>query len=106
MKTEPIGIVILNYKTWEKTLACAESIYQNYSGEFQIVIVDNNSPNDSYNRLTQAFLAKPDVTVVKTERNGGFSYGNNFGFDYIVNNFNNISKIIITNNDIIFRMDN
>ena len=54
MKTEPIGIVILNYKTWEKTLACAESIYQNYSGEFQIVIVDNNSPNDSYNRLTQA----------------------------------------------------
>lgn len=102
MKTEPIGIVILNYKTWEKTLACAESIYQNYSGEFQIVIVDNNSPNDSYNRLTQAFLDKPDVTVVKTERNGGFSYGNNFGFDYIVLHFPKIEHVVITNNDIIF----
>ena len=103
MKTARLGIVILHYKTWEKNLACVESIYKNYSGEFQIVIVDNNSPNDSYNRLTQAFLDNPDVTVVKTERNGGFSYGNNFGFDYIVNNFYNISKIFITNNDIIFR---
>ena len=27
MSDKPVGIVILNYCTWEKTLSCVESIY-------------------------------------------------------------------------------
>lgn len=104
MSDKPVGIVILNYCTWEKTLSCVESIYNTYLGAKEIVIVDNQSPNDSFLQLKNKYNTKDyiDVTVIQTEKNGGFSYGNNFGFDYIVKHFPNIIKIIITNNDIIF----
>lgn len=102
---EPIGIVILNYRTWEKTLSCVESIYNTYLGAKEIIIVDNQSPNDSFLQLKNMYNTNEykDVTVIQTEKNGGFSYGNNYGFDYIVKHFPDITKIIITNNDIIFK---
>ena len=104
---EPIGIVILNFRTWEKTLSCVESIYNTYLGAKEIVIVDNQSPNDSFLQLKNKYTTNEykDVTVIQTGKNGGFSYGNNYGFDYIVKHFPDITKIIITNNDIIFKED-
>ena len=105
MNKEPIGIVILNYRTWEKTLSCVESIYNTYLGAKEIVIVDNQSPNDSFLQLKNKYNTNEykDVTVIQTEKNGGFSMGNNFGFDYIVKHFPDITKIVISNNDIIFK---
>lgn len=102
---EPIGIVILNYRTWEKTLSCVESIYNTYLGAKEIVIVDNQSPNDSFSQLKNKYKTNEykDITVIQTKKNGGFSYGNNFGFDYIVKHFPDVTKIVITNNDIIFK---
>ena len=89
MNNVPIGIVILNFKTWEKTVECVDSIYKTYRESKRIVVVDNHSPNDSYTRLSAIYDNEEykDVTVIKTERNGGFSYGNNYGFDYVVNHF-------------------
>lgn len=107
MNNKVIGIVILNYKTWEKTVACVESIQQTYPYEKHIVIVDNMSPNESFEKLSSIFSSEKYmcVTVIKTDHNGGFSYGNNYGFDYVCNNFPEISKVVITNNDIIFKED-
>ena len=104
MNDQIIGIVILNYCTWKKTILCVESIFKTYSGAKKIVIVDNFSPNDSFSQLKSIYTSDKfnDVTVVRTEKNGGFSYGNNYGFDYIVKHFNSITKVVFTNNDIIF----
>lgn len=100
-----LGIVILNYKTWEKTVSCVQSIYETYRKPKEIVIVDNKSPNDSFNRLSTQFPKSdfPEISIIETDKNGGFSYGNNYGFDYIAKHYPDISKIIITNNDIIFK---
>lgn len=105
MIKEPIGFVILNYKTWEKTVTCVESIISTFPSSKQIVIVDNQSPNDSFMELSEFYSNDryKEVTVIQTVRNGGFSYGNNYGFDFIVNNYPDISKIVITNNDILFK---
>ena len=105
MNNETIGFVILNYRTWEKTISCIESIYKTYFKSKEIVVVDNQSPNDSYVRLKANYetTAHKEITIVQTDRNGGFSYGNNFGFDYITKHFPNITKIVITNNDILFK---
>lgn len=101
---EEIGIVILNYRTWEKTITCVESIYRTFPRNKQIVIVDNKSPNKSYTKLCRVYSNDkyPEVTVIQTEKNGGFSYGNNFGFDYIKTNYPEIKYVILTNNDILF----
>lgn len=104
MNRKPIGIVILNYKTWEKTVACVDSIFRTYPYDKQIVIVDNMSPNDSVNQLSSIYAPEKYncVSVIKTDCNGGFSYGNNFGFDYVCRRFPEITKVVITNNDILF----
>ncbi len=105
MLIEKIGIVILNYKTWEKTILCVQSIIDTYKSPKTIVIVDNNSPNNSYENLVNYYKEEKydEITVIKTSKNGGFSYGNNFGFNYIRKNHENIKHVIMTNNDIIFQ---
>jgi GT2 family glycosyltransferase len=42
-----VAIVILNWNGWEDTIECLESLYQiNYSN-YRVVVVDNNSSNES-----------------------------------------------------------
>jgi GT2 family glycosyltransferase len=47
LNTEKIYVVILNYQTWDDTIECVESILNSSISNYQIVIIDNNSPNDS-----------------------------------------------------------
>lgn len=101
-----IGIVILNYNTWQKTVTCLQSIYETYKDRKIIVVVDNCSTNDSFERLSEVYNDKdnyPEICIIRTDKNGGFSYGNNFGFLYLVSSFPEIDKIVITNNDIVFK---
>ena len=48
-----VYIILVNYNGWEDTIECLESILKNEYEDFQIVVVDNNSPNDSLLRLKQ-----------------------------------------------------
>lgn len=50
-----------------------------------IVIVDNNSPNDSYTVLSKRYLSMGNVFVINSGKNGGYSYGNNVGFRWAEN---------------------
>ena len=42
-----IAIIILNYNGWSDTIECLESVLRNDYPNYQVVIVDNNSPNNS-----------------------------------------------------------
>jgi GT2 family glycosyltransferase len=51
-----LSIVILNYNTADLTINCINSIKEQYNkelenGDFQIVLVDNNSLDDSLEKL-------------------------------------------------------
>lgn len=46
----PIGIVLVNYKGWQDTIECLESILHS-SIAVRIVVVDNASPNDSMTEI-------------------------------------------------------
>ena len=48
-----------------------------------IVVVDNNSPNDSYQKL-QAAQPGHRWTLLKSEENCGYSAGNNIGIRYLM----------------------
>lgn len=96
-----LGIVILNYKTWEETIKCVDSILKTTNLAIKIYIVDNASPNDSFERLNIIYSDKDNITCIKAEENGGFAKGNNIGIQACLKD--NILYAIITNNDVIFK---
>lgn len=97
-----ISFVILNYKTYQEAIACAESILatQTYP-DIQIVIVDNGSGNDSEEQLKLHFDGEEKVHVIAAEKNLGFAKGNNLGIAYAREHFSP-DFIVAANSDIIF----
>jgi GT2 family glycosyltransferase len=87
-------IIVLNYNNWEDTVECVNSLHKNGINYSNILIVENCSSNDSYNKLQSA---SPSVKIIKTERNLGFAGGNNIGIKYALHN--NFEYAILLNND-------
>lgn len=75
--TTDLGIVILNWNTSALLKRCLETVYAS-TGVFSyhVVVVDNNSPDDSAEMVRRDF---PQVELIVSEVNGGYSYGNNLG---------------------------
>lgn len=73
-----ISIIILNYNTADLTLNCVRSILQ-YTKQLnlQIIILDNNSSDDSNKILNKNFKNNKSIKLVKSSINLGFSKGNN-----------------------------
>lgn len=90
-------IVLLNYKNYEDTYACIESIDKcGYFQEgIQVIIVDNFSPDESYQKLK--LIENNFITVLQSEYNGGFSYGNNIGIRYAMEC--GADYVLLINND-------
>ncbi len=96
-----VGVVILNYMSWKLTIQCIADIRQSDKERYYIVIVDNDSPNQSYEKLYEAYKGDESVICIAADRNGGYAYGNNIGIRECQNK--GIKYAIIMNNDIIFR---
>lgn len=92
-----VGMVVLNYNDYETTNKYIKKI-KSFKVLDQIVIVDNKSTDDSYNKLLG--LKSNNISVIQTEKNKGYSYGNNYGINYL-NEHYNVDYIIISNPDIL-----
>lgn len=91
-------LIVLNYNDYETTLRYLEFI-EGYTIIKYILVVDNNSTNNSYKILKKYETDK--VKVIKTEKNGGYAYGNNYGIKYAKKYFN-AEYLIISNPDVFF----
>lgn len=70
-------IVIVNYNTKNHLRRCLESITsKRWENDCHIVVVDNNSTDDSYEFIYKDF---PKVDFLKNTKNLGFSKGSNIG---------------------------
>ena len=96
------GIIILNYNTPKQTIECVNSIIKFEGNSVSIVVVDNCSTDDSYNILKEFCLNFSNVLFVVTQKNGGYSYGNNYGTLYL---HTGIEEIVFINSDIVFQND-
>ena len=96
-----IGLVVLNYKDYNTTSKFLEHS-KNFDAIDKIIVVDNNSPDDSYEKLLKYENSK--IKVLKSEQNGGYSAGNNIGIRYLIENCDS-DYIIISNPDVIFEND-
>jgi len=86
-----INSVILNYNDAETTINLLEKI-RNYSAYDHIIVVDNCSTDDSYSRL-QAYQNEK-IIVIRTDQNGGYGYGNNYGIRYAHEKFSSKCTLI------------
>lgn len=94
-----IGIIILNYKSATDCITCISSIEKKTAVSYKIYIVDGCSPDDSYKVLSQYFETKRNVELLKSDINGGYSYGNNLGIKKAI--ADGADAILIVNPDII-----
>ncbi len=93
-----IGIIILNYNSANDTIKCIQSIEKFKDFEYKIYVVDGCSVDDSYEYLLSCFHGKENVDIIKSDINGGYSYGNNFGTIKAINE--GADSILIINPDV------
>ena len=93
-----IGMVILNYNDSMTTINLLNLI-KDYKSIDHIVVVDNLSTDNSYINLKKLQTSKIDV--IQTDKNGGYSYGNNYGAFYLIEKYS-IDVLFIANPDVKF----
>lgn len=72
--------VLLNWRTADMTLQAAEAAERAMAGiAGGIVVVDNDSGDGSFERMSEALADRPRFRVVQSGWNGGFGAGNNVG---------------------------
>lgn len=75
-----VSIIIVNYNTTQLVIDCINSIHEKTkSVNFEIIVVDNNSPDRSIENLKTIF---PEIKLILSEKNAGFGAGNNLGNKY------------------------
>ena len=76
-----VCIVILNWNGWKETATCLDSLndlsYQNY----QIILVDNGSTDDSVIRIRSLYNS---ISIIEVGYNLGFSGGCNVGINHAI----------------------
>ena len=72
-----LGVIIVNYRTADLTIRSVASILRQGIAKLEhIVVVDNNSGDDSVGRIARAF---PKLRIIASRTNGGFGAGVNTG---------------------------
>ncbi|MCB9192572.1 MAG: glycosyltransferase family 2 protein [Flavobacteriales bacterium] len=100
MNTHKVSIVVLNWSKYEMTIACVRSLQKLDYPNYEIIVVDNDSPNDSYQRLKDTF---PNTEIVRSKENLGYAGGNKLGVDKALERGTDL--IWILNNDTTVRPD-
>ena len=90
-------VVVLNYKGWEDTLKCLDSLKQQTYKDFQIYLIDNNSDNGSVEQLEPAVKDDRRIIFDKQTTNTGFTGGVNIGIQYAIDN--EFDAVVLFNND-------
>jgi GT2 family glycosyltransferase len=98
-----LGFVFTNYNSSEDTKNAIQSINATMEKSiYQIVVVDNNSNEESVGALKLLERDFSNVHLILSNENVGYFKGLNLGIKYIRDNFKEISYMVIGNNDLIF----
>lgn len=70
------AVVIVNFNAGDVLADCLASVLAQAR---QVIVVDNASEPDDFEPVIGRFAGHPNLTVIRSPRNGGFSYGCNLG---------------------------
>lgn len=98
MSTKKTLISVLNYNNFDATKKCILSILDCSLKNIEIFITDNDSTDNSYQKLKKCFKK---LKVVKSKSNMGYAAGHKIGVDYAIQN--GFDFIWLLNNDLTVR---
>ena len=116
-KNEKVYLVILNWNGYKDTIECIESIFNSTYKNYRIIIVDNNSSDNSVEKIRNwldkfknknsytildedcDIKSNDSIVIIKSKENRGFAGGNNIGINYILKQ-KDADFIWVLNNDV------
>lgn len=101
MPSPHVVVIVLNWNGWADTVACVHSVLQCTYADFDIIVVDNGSTDDSVAQLRHAF---PGLTILEIGENLGFAGGNNAGMCHALDHLA-AEYIWLLNNDTVVAPD-
>ena len=76
MKEPLVSIIVLNYNAGKLLHSCINSIKKSNYKNFEIIVVDNISSDNSQNECKKRF---PEIKLIQNNKNFGYCEGNNIG---------------------------
>ena len=92
-----VSIIIINYNAGNLLLNCVDSVFKSTYPNFEVIIVDNLSTDNSHIRCKEKFKK---IQLIENEKNLGYCEGNNVGIKSAKGEF-----ILILNPDTIVDPD-
>lgn len=95
-----LNILILHYKTIDKTIDCVSSVLET-EPEANICIIDNYSNDGTLETLKSKYAVDKRISFLCLKENKGFARANNAGMRLLRNKGEKYA--LVTNNDIVFK---
>lgn len=94
-----IAIIIINWKKYDFTYKCIESVLNSSFKNFKIILIDNESQNDFSDEINNS----DKIHIIKNKNNEGFARANNQGIKYSLKN--GFDYVLLLNNDAVIKND-
>ncbi len=94
-----IAVIIINWKKYDFTLNCIDSVLKSSYKNFNIILIDN----ESQNRFSDEVNKSDKIHTIKNEKNEGFARANNQGIKYSIEN--GFDYVLLLNNDTLIKKD-
>lgn len=95
--------IVLNYNNYENSISCTNKLIE--SGVDRVIIVDNASKNNSYEKLQQEFNKKNEVRIIRSSTNNGYASGNNIGLKFAEKMYGLNNIVYVVNPDVLVNSD-
>ncbi len=94
-----IAVIIINWKKYDLTLNCIDSVLKSSYKNFKIILIDNESQNSFPDEINKS----EKIQIIKNKNNEGFSKANNQGIKYSIKN--GFDYVLLLNNDTLIQND-
>lgn len=91
-----VYFIVLNFNAYKDTIECLKSLKAITYPNYEIVVVDNASKDNSFEKISETFK---DITLLRSENNYGYANGNNIGIKYTLSK--KAEYVCILNNDVV-----
>ncbi len=99
LNNSSLAIIIINWRKYNLTKNCIQSVIDSSYKNFKIIIVDNEYQNNGFGELEK----NDKIHIIKNETNEGFARANNQGIKYSLKN--GFEYILLLNNDTLIKND-